>query len=100
VFFRAPTVTDAFHMLGRMFVPSGVGLPATVNAALTNQRELTFLLSLLVVLLPASFVLGKVIEAGRSRGALAARFAVMAVVPYAGVLVAAGTFSPFLYYQF
>ncbi|HEX5497105.1 MAG TPA: MBOAT family protein [Mycobacteriales bacterium] len=100
VFFRAPSVTDAFRMLGRMFVPTGAGLPASVTAALSHQRELTFALSLLVVLLPASFVLGKVIEAGRSRGALVARFAVMAVVPYAGILVAAGTFSPFLYYQF
>jgi alginate O-acetyltransferase complex protein AlgI len=58
-------------------------------------------LALLVALLPGSFVLGRVLEAGRGRAAGVTRFAVMAVAgPYAAVLVAAGTFSPFLYYQF
>jgi alginate O-acetyltransferase complex protein AlgI len=101
VFFRAASIGDAGRMLRHMFVPSGVHVSAAVDAAMNHQRALTLLLAVLVVFLPAGFVLGKVIEAGRNRPALAARFAVMAVAaPYAAVLVAAGTFSPFLYYQF
>ena len=46
-------------------------------------------------------MLGRILESGRSRPAVVTRFAVMAVAaPCAAVIVAAGTFSPFLYYQF
>jgi alginate O-acetyltransferase complex protein AlgI len=101
VFFRAASIGDALVMLKHMFVPSGLALPETVSTALTDQRTLILALSLLVVLLPATFVLGRVLDYGRSRPALVARYAVMALAaPYAAMLVAAGTFSPFLYYQF
>jgi alginate O-acetyltransferase complex protein AlgI len=84
-----------------MFVPSGLGLPETVSASLTNAATVMLLVGLAVVLLPGSLVLGRVLEDSRSRRASAARLAVMAVAaPYAAVLVAVGTFSPFLYYQF
>jgi alginate O-acetyltransferase complex protein AlgI len=84
-----------------MFVPSGLGLPEGVAVSLTHTRSVMLVLALLVVLLPGSFVLGRVLETSRSRRAVVTRFAVMAVAgTYAGVLVAAGTFSPFLYYQF
>jgi len=101
VLFRSASVGDALVMLRRMFLPSGLALPEPVAAALTHQRTLVLALSLLVVLLPATFVFGRVLDAGRSRSALVARSAVMALAaPYAAMLVAAGTFSPFLYYQF
>jgi alginate O-acetyltransferase complex protein AlgI len=101
VFFRAENMGQALTMIKAMVVPTGLALPETVSAALTNQRTLVLGLALLVVLLPSTFVLGRVIEESRSRFALAARVAVSAVAaPYAAVLVAAGTFSPFLYYQF
>ena len=101
VFFRAESLDKAGAMLRAMVVPSGLGLPDTVSAALTNQRTLVLALALLVVLLPSTFVLGRVVEENRGRLAVAARVAVSAVAaPYAAVLVAAGTFSPFLYYQF
>jgi alginate O-acetyltransferase complex protein AlgI len=101
VFFRAASLGDAFGMLRHMFLPSGAALPTALSVVLTHQRQLTLLLALLVVLLPAGFVLGRVLEAGRTRSAALARVAVMAVAaPYAAILVAAGTFSPFLYYQF
>ncbi len=84
-----------------MFVPSGAGLSEAVAASLTDQRSLVLVLALLVVLLPGSFVLGRILESGRSRPAAITRFAVMAVAaPCAAVVAAAGTFSPFLYYQF
>ena len=101
VFFRAESMGQALRMLRAMVVPSGLALPEAVDAALTDQRTLVLGLSLLVVLLPSTFVLGRVVEETRGRLAAVARVAVSAVAaPYAAVLVAAGTFSPFLYYQF
>jgi alginate O-acetyltransferase complex protein AlgI len=101
VFFRAESMGQALSVLRHMFVPSGFGLPEAVAVSLTNTRSVMLVLALLVVLLPGSFVLGRILEASRTRRAVATRFAVMAFAgPYAAVLVAAGTFSPFLYYQF
>jgi alginate O-acetyltransferase complex protein AlgI len=101
VFFRAESLGQALGFLRHMFIPSGLELSEAVAGSLTNTRSVVLLLALLVVLLPGSFVLGRVLEAGRSVRARTARVAVMAVAgPYAAVLVAAGTFSPFLYYQF
>ncbi len=101
VFFRSGSLTQALRMIKAMFVPSGLGLPEAVDASLTHQRMLVLALALLVVLLPATFVLGRVVQEGPGRFAVAARVAVSALAaPYAAVLVAAGTFSPFLYYQF
>lgn len=101
VFFRAVDLTQALTMLEAMFTPSGLGLPEAVGASLTNTRVTLLLLAAFVVLLPGTFVFGKYLEAARSRVVTASRYAVAAVAgPYAAVLVAAGTFSPFLYYQF
>jgi alginate O-acetyltransferase complex protein AlgI len=101
VFFRAATIGQALVMIRHMFVPSGFGLPDTVAASLTHQRTVVLLLALLVVLLPGSFVLGRVLSLGRSRPAVLSRYAVMAIAaPCAAIVAAAGTFSPFLYYQF
>jgi alginate O-acetyltransferase complex protein AlgI len=101
VFFRAESLGQATTMLKHMFVPSGLGLSDAVSASLTDQRTLVLVLALVVVLLPGSFVLGRILEAGQSRRAVVTRYAVMAVAaPCAAVVAAAGTFSPFLYYQF
>jgi len=57
-------------------------------------------LAALVVLMPRSFVMGRLLETATAR-ARVARLAYCAVAaPYAAILVAAGTFSPFLYFQF
>ena len=101
VFFRAESIGQALTMIRAMFVPSGLARPEAVAAALTNQRTLVLALALLVVLLPSTFVLGRIVQDSRTRFAAVARVAVSGVAaPYAAVLVAAGTFSPFLYYQF
>jgi alginate O-acetyltransferase complex protein AlgI len=101
VLFRAQSLGQALTMIKHMFVPSGLGLSEAVSASLTHQRSLVLVLALLVVLLPGSFVLGRILEAGRSRPAIATRYAVIAVAaPCAAIVAAAGTFSPFLYYQF
>ena len=58
-------------------------------------------LAMLVVLMPRDLVMGRLVDESRTRIAGAARVAYSAVgAPYAAVLVAAGTFSPFLYFQF
>jgi alginate O-acetyltransferase complex protein AlgI len=101
VFFNSGSIRQAGVMIGHMLWPYGVGLPDAVHATLNNQRTLVLVLSLLVLFLPRTTVVGKFLEVGRGRLASVGRFAVMAVAaPYAAILVAAGTFSPFLYYQF
>lgn len=101
VLFRAPDLAGAFGVLKAMFVPSGFGLELTTDVALTKERVVVIVLASLVVLLPRDFVMGRVLDTGRDTFARSARLAVtIAGAPYAAVLVAAGTFSPFLYYQF
>jgi alginate O-acetyltransferase complex protein AlgI len=101
VFFRAPGLGKALTMLGHMLVPDLHGLTDVVEAALTNQRTVILLIALLIVLVPADPVTGPYLESARSRPATAIRLAVMTLgLTYATILVATGTFSPFLYYQF
>jgi alginate O-acetyltransferase complex protein AlgI len=101
VFFRSGNLTDALTMLGHMLVPDTRGLTDLVNAALTNQRLVILLVSLLVVLLPTHPVTGPLLESSRGRTATAIRIGVMTVgLAYSVILIASGTFSPFLYFQF
>jgi alginate O-acetyltransferase complex protein AlgI len=101
VFFRAPDLSRAFAMLGHMLVPDFTGLSEAVSVAATNQRMVLLLVALVIVFLPADPVTGPFLEASRTRAANALRITFMtAGVAYSAILVAAGTFSPFLYYQF
>jgi alginate O-acetyltransferase complex protein AlgI len=101
VVFRSDNLTRAGHLLAAMVVPTGDGLTASVSAALTHRTLLILVLALLVFVLPPGFVMGRFVEFGIGRPAMTARFAYVAVVaPVAAILVAVGTFSPFLYYQF
>jgi alginate O-acetyltransferase complex protein AlgI len=101
VVFRADSLTRAGHILGAMFVPTGHGLSATVSTALTHRTALIFALALLVFVLPGNFVMGRFVEFGTGRAAIATKLAyVIVLAPIAAALVAVGTFSPFLYYQF
>jgi len=82
-------------------VPSGFGLELTTKVALTHERLLLLVVASLVVLLPRDFVLGPILDNSRTLAARYARLGIILVgLPYAAMLVAAGTFSPFLYYQF
>jgi alginate O-acetyltransferase complex protein AlgI len=101
VFFRSANMAQALVMLGHMFIPDGSGLSDAVNAALTNQRLVILLIALLVVFLPTHPVTGPLLESSRSRIATTIRITVMTGgLLYSAILIAAGTFSPFLYYQF
>ena len=101
VFFRATGLPQALGMLGHMLVPDTRGLTDVINVALTNQRMVILLVALLVVLLPTHPVTGPLLESSRSRIAGGVRIGVMtAGLAYSVILIASGTFSPFLYYQF
>ena len=100
VFFRATSLGRAFEIVRAMVVPSGLHIADAVDLALTNQRTLTLLVASTVVLLPPTFVAGRMLDE-HSRKAAYARYGVSLVAaPLAAMLLAAGTFSPFLYFQF
>lgn len=101
VFFRAPDLGTAFTMLGHMLVPDLGGLTEVVAASMTNQRVLFLTIALAIVFVPANSGTGPFLESVRSRRANALRVGIMtAGLGYATLLVATGSFSPFLYYQF
>ncbi|GAA0510782.1 alginate O-acetyltransferase [Saccharopolyspora subtropica] len=101
VVFRSPDLASGFTMLGHMLLPDFQGLTDLVAASVTNQRVVFLLLALVVVLLPASAGTGPFLEAVRTREAYVLRTVVLTLgLGYSGLLVATGSFSPFLYYQF
>jgi alginate O-acetyltransferase complex protein AlgI len=101
VFFRATDLSQALTMIGHMLLPDFTGLTDVVSEAFTNQRLVILLLAMLIVFMPAHPVAGPLIESSRSRPATILRVTVMTGgLLYASILVASGTFSPFLYYQF
>ncbi|OQO92809.1 membrane-bound O-acyltransferase family protein [Saccharomonospora piscinae] len=101
VFFRSPDLGYAFTVVGTMLVPDFSGLSDVVATALTNQRLVLLLAALAVFFLPARPVTGPMLESARTTPATVLRIGVMTVgAIYAAILVATGTFSPFLYYQF
>ncbi|KQX69938.1 MBOAT family protein [Angustibacter sp. Root456] len=101
VLFRADSIGQAAAMMKVMVVPVGGGLTDRVAVALTHERSVVLALSLLVLLMPRDVVLGRLIDAGRGARATALRLASSWVAaPLAGMLVAVGSLSPFLYFQF
>jgi alginate O-acetyltransferase complex protein AlgI len=101
VFFRSTSLDQAVSILEAMLTFQSGPLPASVAVVLTTRVQLTMILASLVILLPRDFVGGIVIPHASGRLAVAGRMGLMLVgLPYAVALVATGTFSPFLYYQF
>lgn len=101
VFFRSTDLPQALTMIGHMLLPDFTGLTDVVGEAFTNQRLFILLCALVIVFLPAHPVTGPLLESSRSKPATALRVTIMtAGLMYAAILVATGTFSPFLYYQF
>lgn len=101
VLFRSDDMKQAWHHIEAMFLPRldapGVG----IDGVMTNGRLFWLVVGSLSVLLPGTFSLGRLLDRGRGRGSMVLRFALVALVaPYAAALVASGTFSPFLYFQF
>jgi len=99
--FRSADLSQAGDFLKAMFSFDFGPMPDEIALAATNQATVMMILAALVVLVPRDWVTGRWLDEARSRLATGMRFAVSGVAaPYAALLVAAGTFSPFLYYQF
>jgi len=101
VLFRSRTLTDAGQMYAAM-VPVHFGtLTPSVHAALTRESVIALVIGLSTVLFPRDLVLGRVVLEGPWEGAaLVARFATVVLLPLTAITVAAGSFSPFLYFRF
>lgn len=101
VVFRAADMTSAMQMYSGMAVPSLEPISEQVRDALTRENAVSLAIGLGCVFLPRDLVLGRVVDAASTwRAAPAARIAVVLISPYTAIVVAAGTFSPFLYFQF
>jgi alginate O-acetyltransferase complex protein AlgI len=101
VFFRSADLGKAMTMLGHLLLPDFSGVSDAVSAATTNQRLVILFVALAIVVLPTHPVTGPYLESSRDKIANVARISLMtAGLAYAAILVAGGTFSPFLYYQF
>jgi alginate O-acetyltransferase complex protein AlgI len=100
VLFRSSGLGDAGDVYGAMFSFDFGSLPTAVDQALTPEPLLALAVGLATVLLPRNFVMGRVVQDRWAGAPLAARAAVLAVLPFAAIAVAAGSFSPFLYFQF
>jgi alginate O-acetyltransferase complex protein AlgI len=98
--FRAGSFHQAADFWRAMLIPSGGGLPEDVRGALNTETIFALAVGLASVLLPRSVVMGRLVQAEWSGRALLARGAVLLVLPWAAITVAAGSFSPFLYFRF
>jgi alginate O-acetyltransferase complex protein AlgI len=100
VLFRATNLGDAGDVYAAMLTPSGGTLPAALDDALVTPAVLALGYGLASVLLPRDLVVGRVLQGRWTGRPLAARIAVVCLLPLAAITVAAGSFSPFLYFQF
>jgi len=100
VLFRSANLGRALRYIGQLASPGFGSRSEVLDGVLTTRVSIVMALAALVVLMPRSFVMGRLLETATAR-ARVARLAYCAVAaPYAAILVAAGTFSPFLYFQF
>ena len=108
VLFRAQDLGEFGRMAGAMLAPSQLGEAAfglSPDLAVTVAPHEWALLALvpLVALIPGSVVMGRIIDGldGTSvRRQATARVVALAASPYAALVAVAGSFSPFLYFQF
>jgi alginate O-acetyltransferase complex protein AlgI len=101
VLFRARTLGDAGRVYNAMLPAHFMAVTPRVETALTRETVAALVIGLLTLLLPRSLVLGRLVLEGPWAGrALALRLASVVVLPLAAITVAAGSFSPFLYFRF
>jgi alginate O-acetyltransferase complex protein AlgI len=100
VLFRSVDLSTAGEVYAAMLTPSGGALPAALDETLVTPAILALAWGIASVLLPRDLVMGRVVQGRWTGGPLAARLAVLALLPFAAITVAAGSFSPFLYFQF
>ncbi len=100
VLFRSPSATAAVDYLVAMFTAGGIS-PEAVTEAVDTRAMLALGVGVASVLIPGRYVGGIAVTGWRGVRGAAVRLAEVAVAfPYTLVIVASGSFSPFLYYQF
>lgn len=100
VFFRSPNVASAWDYLGAMFSTGGL-TPDAITNAIDTRAMLALAVGAASVFLPGNFVGGLALTSWQGiRGAAVRLAAVSVAFPYSVIVVASGSFSPFLYYQF
>ena len=94
-------LTQAWSVVRALVLPRGVAVPPTVRETLTSQRVLWLAIGASVVLLPATFRVGRYLSTTARTLGDAARLAVVAAVaPITCMYALSSTFSPFLYFKF
>jgi alginate O-acetyltransferase complex protein AlgI len=100
VLFRSPSAAAAWDYLGAMFSGGGI-TPEAVADAVDTRALIALGIGAASVLIPGTIVGGKLVTGWRGLRGVAVRLTEVAVVfPYTLIIVASGSFSPFLYYQF
>lgn len=100
VLFRSVDIGHAYSLIYTMFSFDGFSVDSSVSTVVTSQAIFAMALGLLSVLLPRDIIMGRILEFSEGISAIGLRYAFLIIVPYSAILVASGTFSPFLYYQF
>jgi alginate O-acetyltransferase complex protein AlgI len=101
VLFRARTLGDAARIYKAMVPVHLAGLTPVVHGALNRETVGALVIGLLTLALPRDLVFGRLVLDGPWAGAaLGARVATVVLLPLAAIAVAAGSFSPFLYFRF
>jgi alginate O-acetyltransferase complex protein AlgI len=108
VLFRAEDLAVSGRMLRAMASPRGLdtaayGLDPDVALLLSPVVLVLLAATLALALVPGGWVMGRMIDGlddVRTGLQVAARTTAVAVAPYAAIAAVAGTFSPFLYFQF
>ncbi|TBR39444.1 MULTISPECIES: MBOAT family O-acyltransferase [Dyella] len=101
VMFRAPTVTDAFHVYRAMFDFHGHGLSDVYAGSITSLQVITLGLAIVVTIATGAASLRPAPRPPvRARGHLALQWLVWPVFVLAILKLSAQSYSPFLYFQF
>jgi alginate O-acetyltransferase complex protein AlgI len=100
VMFRATSPGEALRFYTAMIPHGSFALNPFLSSTITTQVKFALIVGLATVLLPANFVFGRILEGSWEGWGLLARVLAVATLPYTAVLIAAGSFSPFLYFRF
>lgn len=100
VLFRSDDLPAAAAYFAVLASPDLAGLPDSVARAAGNRALLTLALASLVFILPRTFRMPDALARGDIAGKAARTIVVVVGYPYALLLVVAGAFTAFIYFQF
>jgi alginate O-acetyltransferase complex protein AlgI len=99
--FRAADISDAWDLITQMVIPRLGDVPISVEAALDTRAIAILVLASTVFFLPSHWSAGARAQERLSQGdRLYAWLLVLVGFPVSVLLISAGSFSPFLYFQF